>query len=80
VALFIGPAQPRSAFCFPAFSDGAAVGYVFGGVAGPFAVGGIYDWTRSWTIASLFFLAVSVASPLSGIRAGRTRTVQLALR
>jgi len=56
------------------------VGYIFGGVAGPFAVGVIYDWTRSWTIVSLFFLAVSFASLLTGIGAGCARTVQSAPR
>jgi CP family cyanate transporter-like MFS transporter len=70
--------DPHSASQLSAMAQ--TVGYVFGGVAGPFAVGVIYDWTRSWTIVSLFFLAVSFASLLSGIGAGRARTVQSAPR
>jgi CP family cyanate transporter-like MFS transporter len=70
--------DPHSASQLSAMAQ--TVGYIFGGVAGPFAVGVIYDWTRSWTIVSLFFLAVSFASLLSGIGAGRARTVRSAPR
>ena len=41
------------------------VGYVLGGVIGPFAVGVIYDWTGSWQIVSAFYLAVGLASLFS---------------
>jgi len=68
--------DPHSASQLSAMAQ--TVGYIFGGVAGPFAVGVIYDWTRSWAIVSLFFLTVSFASLLSGIGAGRARTVQSA--
>ena len=60
--------DPHSASQLSAMAQ--TVGY-FGGVAGPFAVGVIYDWSGSWTIVSLFFLTVGFASLASGIGAGR---------
>ena len=51
------------------------VGYILGGVIGPFAVGVIYDSTGSWQIVSVFYLAVGAASLLLGIGAGRARFV-----
>jgi MFS transporter, CP family, cyanate transporter len=54
------------------------VGYVFSGLAGPFAVGLIYNWSGSWGVVSLFFLAAGFASLLCGIGAGRARTVRAA--
>jgi CP family cyanate transporter-like MFS transporter len=51
------------------------VGYILGGVIGPFAVGVIYDWTGSWPIVSVFYVAVGAASLLLGIGAGRARFV-----
>jgi MFS transporter, CP family, cyanate transporter len=51
------------------------VGYIVGGVIGPFAVGVIYDWTGSWQIVSVFYVAVGAASLLLGIGAGRARFV-----
>ena len=66
--------DPHSASQLSAMAQ--TVGYVFGGVAGPFAVGVIFDWTGSWTVVSLFFVAVSFASLVSGIGAGRARTVR----
>jgi CP family cyanate transporter-like MFS transporter len=68
--------DPHSASQLSALAQ--TVGYIFGGLAGPFAVGVIYEWTGSWTVVSLFFLAVSVASLLSGIGAGRARMVRSA--
>jgi MFS transporter, CP family, cyanate transporter len=68
--------DPHSASQLSALAQ--TVGYVFGGLAGPFAVGVIYDWTGSWTVVSLFFVAVSVASLLSGIGAGRARMLRSA--
>ena len=65
--------DPHSAAQLSAMAQ--TVGYVFGGIAGPFAVGVIYDWTNSWTVVSVFYLAVSLASLVSGIGAGRARTV-----
>jgi MFS transporter, CP family, cyanate transporter len=68
--------DPHSAAQLSALAQ--TVGYVFGGVAGPFAVGLIYDWTGSWTVVSLFFVAVGFASLVSGIGAAGARTVQSA--
>lgn len=68
--------DPHSASQLSALAQ--TVGYVFGGLAGPFAVGVIYDRTGSSTVVCLFFLAVSVASLLSGVGAGRARTVRSA--
>jgi MFS transporter, CP family, cyanate transporter len=51
------------------------VGYVASGVIGPFAVGVIYDWTASWHVVTIFYLAVGLASLVLGIGAGRARTV-----
>jgi CP family cyanate transporter-like MFS transporter len=52
------------------------VGYVFSGLAGPFAVGLIYNWTGSWAVVSVFFLVAGFASLLCGIGAGRARTLR----
>jgi MFS transporter, CP family, cyanate transporter len=68
--------DPHSATQLSALAQ--TVGYVFGGFAGPFAVGVIYDWTGSWTVVSLFYLAVSLASLLAGVGAGTARTVRSA--
>lgn len=54
------------------------VGYVLSGVFGPFAVGIIYDWTASWSVVSVFYLAVGLASLLLGIGAARARTLETA--
>jgi CP family cyanate transporter-like MFS transporter len=54
------------------------VGYVLGGVIGPFAVGVIYEWTGSWQIVLVFYLAIGLASLLLGIGASRDRTVAAA--
>jgi CP family cyanate transporter-like MFS transporter len=54
------------------------VGYVFSGLAGPFAVGVIYAWTGSWAVVSVFFLAAGFASFVCGMGAGRARTVRAA--
>ena len=68
--------DPHSATQLSALAQ--TVGYVFGGFAGPFAVGVIYDRAGSWTVVSLFYLAVSLASLLAGVGAGRARTVRSA--
>jgi MFS transporter, CP family, cyanate transporter len=68
--------DPHSAAQLSALAQ--TVGYVFGGLAGPFAVGVVYDWTRSWTVVSLFYVAVSLASLIAGIGAGSARTVRSA--
>jgi CP family cyanate transporter-like MFS transporter len=54
---------------------GQTVGYVFGAVIGPFAVGAIYEWTGSWHVVSVFMLAVGLASLVFGLGAGRARMV-----
>jgi CP family cyanate transporter-like MFS transporter len=70
--------DPHSASELSAMAQTA--GYVFGGVAGPFAVGVIYDRTGSWAAVALFFMVVGLASLVCGIGAGRARTVQPAPR
>jgi MFS transporter, CP family, cyanate transporter len=52
------------------------VGYVLSGVFGPFAVGIIYDWTASWSVVSVFYSVVGLASLLLGLGAGRARTIE----
>jgi MFS transporter, CP family, cyanate transporter len=68
--------NPQSAAQLSALAQ--TVGYVFSGLAGPFAVGEIYAWTGSWSVVSLFFLAVGFASLLCGLGAGRARLVRAA--
>lgn len=53
-----------------------SVGYVVGGVVGPFAVGLIHDWTGSWEAVATFYVAIGSASLLLGLGAGRNRTIQ----
>ncbi len=53
------------------------VGYVIGGVIGPFAVGVIYAWGGSWGVVSIFYVAVGLASLVLGLGAGRARTVKV---
>jgi CP family cyanate transporter-like MFS transporter len=65
--------DPESAARLSAMAQ--TFGYIFGGVIGPFAVGVIYDWTGSWQIVSVFYLAVGMASLLFGIGAGSPRFV-----
>jgi MFS transporter, CP family, cyanate transporter len=77
VALLLFALRSRDAHSASELSAMAqTVGYVFGGVAGPFAVGVIYDWTGSWPAVSLFYVAVGLASLVCGVGAGRARTVQ----
>jgi CP family cyanate transporter-like MFS transporter len=65
--------DPHSAGQLSALAQ--TVGYIFGGLIGPFAVGVIYDWTGSWQVVTIFYLAVGFASLVLGIGAGRARTV-----
>ena len=51
------------------------VGYVAGGLIGPFAVGVIYDWSASWAVVEVFYVAVGAASLACGLGAGRALTV-----
>jgi MFS transporter, CP family, cyanate transporter len=77
VALLLFALRGRDAHSASELSAMAqTVGYVFGGVAGPFAVGVIYDWTGSWPAVSLFYVAVGLASLVCGVGAGRARTVK----
>jgi len=55
-----------------------SVGYVAGGLIGPFAVGVIYDWAGSWAVVAIFYAAVGLASLLLGLGAGRERIVTVA--
>jgi MFS transporter, CP family, cyanate transporter len=68
--------DPQSASELSAMAQ--TVGYIFGGIAGPFAVGIIYDHTGSWAAVSLFYVAVGLASLVCGVGAGRARTVRSA--
>ena len=43
------------------------VGYVAGGLIGPFAVGVIYDWSASWAVVEVFYVAVGAASLACGL-------------
>jgi len=54
-----------------------SVGYVLGGVIGPFAVGVIYDWAGSWHAVAVFYTAVGVGSLIFGLGAGRARTLSV---
>jgi MFS transporter, CP family, cyanate transporter len=65
--------DPHSAGQLSALAQ--TVGYIFGGLIGPFAVGVIYDRTGSWQVVTIFYLAVGLASLVLGIGAGRARTV-----
>lgn len=53
-----------------------SVGYVAGGVIGPFAVGLIHNWTGSWGVVEAFYAAVGLAALVLGLGAGRARTVK----
>ena len=54
-----------------------SVGYVLGGLIGPFAVGLIYDWAGSWHAVAVFYTAVGLASLIFGLGAGRARTLRV---
>jgi CP family cyanate transporter-like MFS transporter len=51
------------------------VGYVAGGLIGPFAVGVIYAWAGSWEVVEIFYGAVGLASLACAWGAGRDHTV-----
>jgi CP family cyanate transporter-like MFS transporter len=53
-----------------------SVGYVAGGLAGPFAVGLIHDWSSSWPTVAIFYVAIGLASLALGLGAGRDRIVK----
>ncbi|WP_343529092.1 MFS transporter [Sphingomonas sp.] len=52
-----------------------SVGYVIGGLVGPFAVGLLHDIAGSWSIVALFFAVVGAVSLVLGYGASRNRTV-----
>jgi MFS transporter, CP family, cyanate transporter len=54
------------------------IGYILGGVIGPFAVGVIYDGTGSWHVVSVFYVMVGLASLVLGIGASRARVIDAA--
>jgi MFS transporter, CP family, cyanate transporter len=54
-----------------------SIGYVVGGVIGPFAVGLIYAWAGSWPAVGVFSTAVGLASLIFGLGAGRDRTLSV---
>ncbi len=51
-----------------------SVGYVLGGLVGPFAVGIIYGWAGSWSAVAVFYTAVGLASLIFGLGAGHGRS------
>jgi CP family cyanate transporter-like MFS transporter len=65
--------DPQSAARLSAMAQ--TFGYILGGVIGPFAVSVIYDWTGSWHVVAVFYMAVGLASLLLGLGAGRARFV-----
>lgn len=52
-----------------------SVGYVVGGLAGPFAVGLIHDMTEGWSSVAVFFAAVGGISLVLGLGASRDRMI-----
>lgn len=52
-----------------------SVGYVIGGLVGPFAVGLSHDIAGNWSIVALFFAVVGTFSLVLGYAASRNRTV-----
>ncbi|TYC70913.1 MFS transporter [Stappia sp. BW2] len=52
-----------------------SVGYVIGGLVGPFAVGLLHDMTGDWSVVAFFFAFVGTASLILGYRASRNRTI-----
>ncbi len=52
-----------------------SVGYVVGGLVGPFAVGMLHDMTGGWSVIVIFFAVVGAASLVLGWRASRNRTI-----
>lgn len=52
-----------------------SVGYIIGGLVGPFAVGLLHDMTGGWTVVAVFFAVVGAASLVLGYGASRNRTI-----
>ena len=52
-----------------------SVGYVAGGLVGPFTVGLIHDVTGEWSMVAVFFAFVGVFGLVLGLGASRDRTV-----
>lgn len=52
-----------------------SVGYVVGGLVGPFAVGMLHDMTGDWSVIVIFFAVVGIASLFLGWGASRKRTI-----
>lgn len=53
------------------------IGYIGGGLIGPFAVGLIHDWSGSWPVVAIFYVTVGLGSLVVGLGAGRARTVRV---
>jgi CP family cyanate transporter-like MFS transporter len=56
------------------------VGYVVGGLVGPFAVGMLHDWSGSWEAVAIFYVVIGLGALVLGLGAGRARSVQQAAR
>jgi len=54
-----------------------SVGYVVGGLVGPFAVGMLHDMTGGWSMISVFFAVVGMASLVLGYAASRNRKINV---
>lgn len=52
-----------------------SVGYVVGGLVGPFAVGMLHDIMGEWSVVAIFFAVVGAASLVLGWGASRNRTI-----
>jgi CP family cyanate transporter-like MFS transporter len=53
-----------------------SVGYMLAAI-GPLTVGLLHDWTSGWNAVGSLFIAISVATALFGIAAGRDRYVKV---
>ena len=52
-----------------------SVGYFLGALAGPFAVGLVHDAFGGWPPVAILIVVITIGSALSGLGAGRVRTV-----
>jgi len=52
------------------------IGYIAGGLVGPFAVGIIHNLSGSWNIVAAFYVVIGFCTLVVGLAAGRALTVQ----
>ncbi|UNK39995.1 MFS transporter (plasmid) [Shinella sp. H4-D48] len=53
-----------------------SIGYVVGGLVGPFAVGLLHDFSGNWSVVAIFYTVVGVLSLAFGYGASRNHKVQ----